>query len=247
MRKVFISGGTSGIGLACVRLFLNEGYAVATTARDQEKQENLQAMDFENKENLQVEICNLSQSDSVLKLCKFLENYNPDLLINNAAMYAGNDLLQVSNEDLDKMFDTNLKSVILLSSSCAQTWRKTSRNGNIINVGSTLGNKPAPGTSFYSASKAALVSITQSFAMEFAPDIRANIIMPGVVATPIHAKVMGEDAAHSFQKDMASAHPLGRIGTPDEFANMLFSLDQPSFNWMTGSVITVDGGISLIS
>ena len=247
MRKVFISGGTSGIGLACVRLFLNQGYAVATTARNEKKRTTLQAANLDYQDNLHVETCNLSQTESVLKLCKFLENYNPDLLINNAAMYSGNDLLDINIEDLDRMFDTNLKSIILLSSSCVKTWRNTNRKGNIINIGSTLGNKPAPGTSLYSASKAALVSITQSFAMEFAPDIRANIIMPGVVATPIHAKVMGDEAAQSFQNEMASNHPLGRIGIPDEFAHILLNIDQPSFNWMTGSIINIDGGISLIS
>ena len=83
--------------------------------------------------------------------------------------------------------------------------------------------------------------------MEHAPKVRANIIMPGVVATPIHAKVMGADAASKFQSDMSTMHPLGRIGTPQEFAEILYQLSQPSFAWMTGSILNVDGGISLIS
>lgn len=247
MKKVFITGGTSGIGLASVQLFLNRGYKVGTTARDLSKKNTLMNSQKSHGEQLIVKEADLSQSESVTDLTRFLAEFKPDLLINNAAIYAGTDLIKVSPDDIDQMFAVNLKSVIRLSQACIAEWQNTDKYGHILNVGSTLGNKPAPGTGLYSASKAALVSMTRSIAMEYAPKIRANIIMPGVVATPIHAKVMGADNAQRFQQEMTSAHPLGRIGSPEEFAEILFQLDQTGFEWMTGSVINVDGGISLIS
>jgi len=247
MKRIFISGGTSGIGRSTVQIFLDNGYTVGTTARNTEKKEALLESVEENQNKLDVQIVDLGVPNSFGQIEPFLSEFNPEILINNAAMYSGNNLLETTKLEIDSMFTTNFSSVVFLSKACINNWINHDNQGLILNIGSTLGNKPAPGTSLYSASKAALVSLTQSIAMEYAPKVRANIIMPGVVATPIHSKVMGADAASKFHNDMSAIHPLGRIGTSDEFAEILFQLSQPSFAWMTGSILNVDGGISLIS
>ena len=247
MKRIFISGGTSGIGQSAVQMFLYNGYRVGTTARNNEKKKALLESFQEKKDNLEVQIVDLGNTNSFGEIEAFLHDFNPEILVNNAAVYNGNNLLETSNSDIDSMFTTNFSSVVCLSKACIKNWINHDKQGLILNIGSTLGNKPAPGTSLYSATKAALASLTQSIAMEYAPKVRANIIMPGVVATPIHSKVMGDDAADKFHEDMSKMHPLGRIGTPQEFAAILYQLSQPSFSWMTGSVLNIDGGISLIS
>ncbi|MEE2924596.1 MAG: SDR family oxidoreductase [bacterium] len=247
MKRIFISGGTSGIGRSTVQIFLDNGYTVGTTARNSEKKAALLNSIDANQRNLDVQIVDLGDAKSFRDIEGFLSEFDPEILINNAAMYSGNNLIETTQLEIDSMFTTNFSSVVFLSKACINNWINQNKKGLILNIGSTLGNKPAPGTSLYSASKAALVSLTQSIAMEHAPKVRANIIMPGVVATPIHAKVMGADAASKFQSDMSTMHPLGRIGTPQEFAEMLYQLSQPSFAWMTGSILNIDGGISLIS
>ena len=247
MKRIFISGGTSGIGRSTVQIFLENGYTVGTTARDTVKKEALLESVKEHKNKLDIQIVDLGDTKSFGEIEAFLSEFNPEILVNNAAMYSGNNLLETTQFEIDSMFTTNFSSVVCLSKACLNNWINHNKQGLILNVGSTLGNKPAPGTSLYSASKAALVSLTQSIAMEHAPKVRANIIMPGVVATPIHAKVMGDDAADKFHEDMSKMHPLGRIGTPQEIAEILYHLSQPSFDWMTGSILNIDGGISLIS
>ncbi len=247
MKRIFISGGTSGIGFAAVQLFLNKGYRVGTTARNNQKKKNLLESLVTDQKNLEVQVADLSHTESLSNLEAFLTEFKPQILVNNAAIYTGNNLRETTPLEIESMFTTNFTSAVSLCRVCLNNWVDQNQPGLILNIGSTLGSKPVPGTSLYSASKAALVSLTQSIAMEYAPKVRANILMPGVVATPIHAKVMGADAANKFHRDMSEMHPLGRIGTPQEFAEIIYQLSQPTFDWMTGSVLNIDGGISLIS
>lgn len=241
-KTVLITGGNSGIGLCAVQEFLSHGWKVIATVRSSEKKNSLETSCKGNKD-LQVEICHLQEPDSIAQL--FSKPLEFEVLINNAGMYAQTHLLSATAEDFDEMFQVNTMAPFLLSKHAIEVFRAKKINGLLLHVSSTLGSKPAPNTSLYSASKAALLSLSKSIAMEFAPDIRSICVNPGVVKTPIHEKVMGKENAEGFQAEISKMHPLGRIGTPQEVAGLLHRLCGEEFKWVTGTEIVIDGGISL--
>ena len=110
----------------------------------------------------------------------------------------------------------------------------------VVNVSSTLAERAIPGMAAYNASKAALNQLTKSLALEWAPEVRVNAIMPAVVDTPIHE---GRGMSPAQVRGMGRLHPMGRVGQPADVANMVVYLLSDSASWMTGAVIPVDGGI----
>jgi NAD(P)-dependent dehydrogenase (short-subunit alcohol dehydrogenase family) len=137
----------------------------------------------------------------------------------------------------------NLRGPVLLAREVIPLQRRQG-SGVIVNNASTLGLKPVPGVAAYAVSKAALIMLTRCLALEEAPHgIRALAICPGVVDTPIHEVPGGKNAA--FLDEMGKLHPLGRVGTADEVAALVEFLVGPEASWMTGSVVTIDGGISI--
>jgi len=245
MKTVMMTGATSGIGKEATKLFLEEGYRVLAVGRCPDKLQNLEAEFVALGANLSVKRCEISETNEILKLFEDLEPL--DILINNAGIYAQNSWLDSNPDDFDRMFQVNSRSVFFFSQQAVLNMRRHERRGLILNNSSTLGQKPAPQTSLYSASKAAVISLTQSLALDLGPEIRANCILPGIVDTPIHHKAAGVEAARRFQEEIAGLHPLKRTGKASEIAALLLLLAQPSMEWMTGSSITLDGGISLVT
>ena len=114
----------------------------------------------------------------------------------------------------------------------------------MVNVSSTLAEKAIPGMAAYNASKAALNQLTRSLALEWAPTVRVNAVMPAVVDTPIHAlRGMSPEQV----QEMDGIHPLGRIGQPEDVASLIVFLLSDASSWMTGAVIPVDGGVMATS
>jgi len=243
MKTILITGATSGIGEACVTEFLQAGYQVIAHGRNQEKLSELTHR--ENSKSLQT-IC--FDLENVSEMEHKLESIGPvHILLNNAGVFQRKSWLESSTDDFDFLFNINVRSVYFLTRKIIEKMQSFDLEGLVLNNSSTLGTKPAPETSLYSASKAALNSLTQCLAAEFAPKIRANCILPGVVDTPIHSKNMGEKAAQAFYEDIGSIHPLGRVGTSRELARLFLYLASEDLKWMTGSLITMDGGISLVT
>ena len=139
--------------------------------------------------------------------------------------------------------DINLKGCFQLSKIVIGEMKKNG-GGVIINNSSSLGIHPIANTAAYSASKAGMVSLTKSMALELAKDkIRVNCICPGVVDTPIH-KMADEKEREYFLTSMAQMHPLGVVGSPDDVAYAALFLASDEAKWITGAVLPVDGGIS---
>jgi meso-butanediol dehydrogenase/(S,S)-butanediol dehydrogenase/diacetyl reductase len=140
----------------------------------------------------------------------------------------------------------NLTGPYLLTREALPHLRVT--RGAIVNVSSTLGVRPIPGAAAYAASKAGLNMLTLSTAIEEAANgVRVNGVCPGVVDTPIHAARAGSgpEQHRQFLGQMGPAHPLGRVGSPEEIAALVLFLASAESAWTTGALVTIDGGISL--
>ncbi|MBI3845627.1 MAG: SDR family oxidoreductase [Planctomycetes bacterium] len=169
-----------------------------------------------------------------------------DVLVNNAGVFRGGALSETDIEALEAVLRSNLFGPFAF---CREALPHLARSNSasIINISSTIGTKPVPGCAAYCISKAALQMMTQVLALEAAPHrVRVNAICPAVVDTPIHReRVDDPQALRTFLDEMAAAHPLGRIGKPEDVAEAALYLASPAASWTTGVILPVDGGILL--
>lgn len=170
-----------------------------------------------------------------------------DVLVNNAGAFAATPLADVTVDQLVRLHEVNVVAPTLLTRSALPHLRAS--RGAVVNVSSTFGHRPAPGAAHYGASKAALESLTRSWAVELAPTgIRVNAVAPGPTATPILQRSgLSPEAVDAITADEARRIPLGRRGEPGDVARWVVALADPAADWITGQVITVDGGLELVA
>ncbi|WP_433285357.1 SDR family NAD(P)-dependent oxidoreductase [Pseudonocardia sp. CA-142604] len=168
-----------------------------------------------------------------------------DVLVNNAGVFAAMPLADVTAEGIADLVDTNITAPSLLAAA-ALPWLCESR-GAIVNVSSTFGHLPAPGFAHYGASKAALEHLTRSWALELAPHrVRVNAVAPGPTETgALTAAGLSEAVIAQVKDEEAARIPLGRRGEADEVAMWIVQFADPSASWVTGQVLSVDGGLGL--
>jgi 3-oxoacyl-[acyl-carrier protein] reductase len=172
-----------------------------------------------------------------------IKNYgHVDILVNNAGGATGptfgiGRVLKISERDWDDTITLNLKSVFLCSRAVAKTMLEQKR-GCIINMASITGQFPWAGLPAYSAAKAAVINLTQSLAMEFAPHIRVNAIAPGLIETPRTSKNRRPEQIEQLLTNV----PLGRMGKPEEVADLAVYLASDVAEWITGTVVNLNGG-----
>ncbi|HVK60844.1 MAG TPA: SDR family oxidoreductase [Bdellovibrionales bacterium] len=241
-KSILVTGGGSGIGRAIAERFLNEGYGAILVGRRKEPLEEV-TRQFQGRAIAMT--CDLTSSNDIAKLATALGNSEHGkaltVLVNNAGIYWRRAFKDSSAADWQSMFETNFFGAVRLTQALLPLIEKN--KGAIINVASTLGNRPVAGTSAYSASKAAMINWTQSLALELAPaGVRVNTVSPGIVDTPIHD--FHKDSPEK-KRGLDGLQPLGRLGKPEDIAHAAWSLAGPGSEWITGSCLTVDGGISL--
>ncbi|WP_315987619.1 SDR family oxidoreductase [Actinomadura sp. HBU206391] len=168
-----------------------------------------------------------------------------DVLVNNAGVFAAMPLSQVTGPRITQVLATNVVAPSLLAGA-ALPYLKVSR-GAIVNISSTFGHRPAAGAAHYGASKAALEQLTRSWALELAPDgIRVNAVAPGPTESEaLTAAGLPDTVIDQVKIDEAAAIPLGRRGDPAEIATWILRLADGHTAWLTGQVLTVDGGLEL--
>lgn len=238
-KRALISGGGSGIGQATALLFAGEGAIVTICGRDEDKLSATARMLRDAGG-----ICHTMPGDiSIAADCNNIADFADksmdgiDILFNNAGIYRFGNVSDTEEQTWDYIFDINLKGCQLLSKTVIP---RMNRGAVILNNASSLGIKPVPNTAAYSASKAAMISLTKSMALELAGQgIRANCICPAVVRTPIHGK-----NNEKLMKDMAKLHPLGVVGEAEDIAYAALFLASDEARWITGITLPVDGGIS---
>lgn len=163
-----------------------------------------------------------------------------DILINNAGVTRDNLLMRMKDEQWDLVLNINLKGTFLFTRAAARPLMKSSA-GRIINIASVSGLMGNPGQANYSASKAGVIGLTRTVSRELASrQVTVNAVAPGFIATDMTAK-LGDELLEQIKKEI----PLGRLGKPDDVADAVLFLASDSASFITGHVITVDGGLTV--
>ena len=243
-KYVIITGGGSGIGQACTKLFAERDYCVLILGRNSEKLNKTQAI---NPQNITPYTCDLADLKSIKH---FVAQIQEEIgaskiwaLINNAAIFSKETFEKTSAQTWQEMMQINLLGPVELT---RQLLPFMDEGSSVINISSTLGLRPTPTTSAYSASKAAMVNWSQELALELAPKIRVNTVCPGLVETPIHDFYhLNSEEKQTALQELKNLQPLGRVGHPEDIAQSVYFLSSEASSWTTGAVLSVDGGINL--
>lgn len=242
-KTAIITGGGTGIGRATALMLADRGANIVINYSKSKDDANKTVQDVQALGVKSVAIqADVSKDDEVRKLVKqTLETFNRvDMLINNAGVtdfVELSDLEGLKEQYWDRAFNINTKGAFLMSRACAELLKET--KGCIVNVASIAGLTGQSSSIAYSASKAALLSITKSLALVLAPNVRVNAVNPGIVMT---RWVEGKEDHVSKYGD---ATPLGRVCTPEDVAEVIISLIT-SATLVTGQALTVDGGFTLV-
>lgn len=240
-RFALITGATSGIGLATLKKFLSEKFFVIGVGRNKSKLEKLKN---EFSDSIDVFQADLSKKDDRLKLVDYLrsKNYELDVLVNSAGILRNGNIENTSLDAWNEMIETNLTSVFHLMNLCIPLLEK--RKGSIVNVSSVTGIRSFPNILAYCVSKAGVDHLTRCVALELAPKgIRVNAVNPGVVITNCHLNSgMDLETYNQFLERSKTTHPIGRVGSPEEIADLIFFLASEKASWITGETIAIDGG-----
>jgi len=242
-RRVLITGGGSGLGQRFAHTLAAAGASVVLSARRVEKLEETARSIRACGGAAECVPMDVSCCDSVAAAFATIATSGTlDVLVNNAGVAADKMLLDISETDWDTVMDANLKGAWLVARASAALMIAHGQGGSIINIASVLGSAVQQGTNPYSASKAGLLQLSRGMALEWARhQIRVNAIAPGYYSTDMAADFLGSDAGQRMIKRI----PQRRLGNPEELDGVILLLASQASSYMTGSVITVDGGLSM--
>ncbi|WP_409271478.1 SDR family NAD(P)-dependent oxidoreductase [Neobacillus sp. SCS-31] len=241
-----ITGGASGIGLATAELFAEAGAAVALLDINEERGGEA-AKELRDK-GYKAEFfkCDVTSAADCEKAASEVEQQfgKIDVLFNNAGLIRRKTVVEHTEEDWDLVINVSLKGAFLLSKYVIPIMEKNG-GGSIVNTGSGWGLKGGDQAASYCAAKAAVVNLTKAMAIDHGKqNIRVNCVCPGDTDTPLlrdEAKQLHVDEA-KFLDSSAVGRPLERIGTPRDIAKGVLFLASDMSSWVTGTVLTVDGG-----
>lgn len=237
-KVALVTGAARGIGLATVKVFLNEGWRVALLDNDGENLERTMERIGAQDRTLAL-TCDVSDPASVAHAVESVGSHfgRLDALVNNAGIAVFKPILETTFEDWNRVLAVNLSGPFLMTLAAVPLLRK--QGGAIVNITSISGIRASTLRVAYGTSKAGLAHLTRQQAVEFAEiGIRVNAVAPGPVETAMAAAVHTQ----AIRKDYRDAIPLGRYGGEDELANAIYFLCSDRASYITGQILAVDGG-----
>tara|TARA_B100002052_G_scaffold63791_1_gene57028 strand:+ start:163 stop:900 length:738 start_codon:yes stop_codon:yes gene_type:complete len=236
-KNIIVTGATGGIGNSIIKKLYDAGANILATGTKNEKLEELKKK-FENIQTFQFDI---SQTD---KLENFIEDATKqlggklDCIINNAGITQDNLAIRMTIEEWKRVIDINLTSTFLISKFAIKKMLKN-KKGKIINITSVVGHTGNLGQTNYTASKAGIVAMSKSLAIEYAKkNINVNCISPGFIKT-----AMTEKIDDKFKEVIISKIPSARLGEPEDVANAVIFLASPQSDYINGETLHVNGGM----
>lgn len=243
-KVVIITGASSGIGRAAALIFAENGGRVIAVGRNQTELDALRDEAAGKNGTLEVYLADVCDDVQIEGFFNFVGEKigQIDVLINAAGIIANGTIENTPLDEWDKMINVNLRSVFNLMQKSVPYLEKT--KGNVVNVSSVAGTRAFPNVLSYCVSKAGVDQLTRCAALELAPKgVRVNAVNPGVVVTNLHKRGgMEEKQYENFLEHSKTSHPIGRVGEPEEVAELIYYLASEKAGWITGATYAIDGG-----
>jgi NAD(P)-dependent dehydrogenase (short-subunit alcohol dehydrogenase family) len=243
-KVTLLTGASSGIGKATAFCFAREKAKLMLVSRNEKLLQDIAKSIREIGTTVEIFPADITDEQQVRQcIDKTVTTFGGiDIMVNSAGIIANGTIENTTLEDWDYMMNINLRSIFLLTQLALPSL--VERKGNIVNVSSVTGLRAFPGILAYCVSKAGLDQFTRCVALELAPKgVRINAVNPGVTLTNLHRSGgMDEKTYQAFLEHSKTTHPIGRVGAPEEIAELILFLASPHASWITGVTYSIDGG-----